>query len=127
MSSKRICFHEIRAAVLGPQGFSEPLAIVFIKIFIILYLGLICKNGCILVIDVFSKLMAMSEYIYSAISNRRICAAYARFGSQSHLDRHEALSCIRLFAPKRVSPAPLRLCGSVLSVKLSDIAKLISK
>ena len=34
--------------------------------------------------------LAMSEYIYSAISNRRICAAYARFGSQSHLDRHEA-------------------------------------
>ena len=64
----------------------------------------------------------MSEYIYSAISNRRICAAYARFGSQSHLDRHEALSCIRLSAPKRASPAPLRPCGSVLSVKLSDIA-----
>ena len=63
----------------------------------------------------------MSEYIYSAISSRRICAAYARFGSQSHLDRHEALSCIRPFAPKRASPASLRLCGSVLSVKLSDI------
>ena len=65
----------------------------------------------------------MSEYIYSAISSRRICAAYARFGSQSHLDRHEALSCIRLSAPKRASPAPLRLSGSVLSVKLSDIVK----
>ena len=36
------------------------------------------------------KILAMSEYIYSAISNRRICAAYAHFGSQSHLDRHEA-------------------------------------
>ena len=69
------------------------------------------------------KGLAMSEYIYSAISNRWICAAYARFGSQSHLDRREALSCIRLFAPKHASPAPLRLCGSVLSVKLSDIAK----
>ena len=69
-----------------------------------------------------ASFLAMSEYIYSAIPNRRICAAYARFGSQSHLDRHEALSCIRLFAPKRASPAPLRLYGSVLSVKLSDIA-----
>ena len=71
----------------------------------------------------FEMILAMSEYIYSAISNRRICAAYARLGLQSHLDRREALSCIRLFAPKRASPAPLRLCGSVLSVKLSDIAK----
>ena len=46
------------------------------------------RSGSKLSSQHFEMNLAMSEYIYSAISNRRICAAYAHFGSQSHLDRH---------------------------------------
>ncbi len=71
-----------------------------------------------------NQLLDMSEYIYSAISNRRICAAYARFGSQSHLDRHESLNFLDAAFPYRVFPKQLLLQNSKLNSGFHTIHRI---
>ena len=72
------------------------------------------------------KRLCPNKYtIYSAIFDRRICAGYARFGAESHLDRHEALSYVGLSVPNPASPA-LRLYSVSQLLQISiKLLKLI--